>query len=435
MNFSFIILIEDRISYNYEGFYLMKQMTKNERRILTLLLQHKQLSKTEIAKRGEMSWSTAVKMIDRLLQRGYLQPAGKAINTQKRGKKEQLYIYGPLIPIAIGVDVEYLYSHIVLMSLNNSILAEVQVKTPQNPSIADVVQFLEIEISKFINDYVTNYAIIEGIGIGLPGVVIPGWIKPDINRNRDQLIEHLHALFKKRVVIEINVRSYANYMKWYTHQFVHSDFILISIRTGIGMGIIMNGKLFVGHQNISGELGHMKVVDTNPSICRCGSYGCLETVVNQNIMFQDYMQQILELEYVASLDLTEIEKGLAALFKLASEGNPKALAIIKKHAHFLGKAISFSLMMLFIPNIIICGHFGRYGNVLLPPLKEEIEKNLLPNMRVNLCYEPINSNCYAYGSSLLILERYLDFSISREETERHNIINKIQCTEESDLEL
>ena len=66
-------------------------------------------------------------------------------------------------------------------------------------------------------------------------------------------------------------------------------------------------------------------------------------------------------------------------------------------------------MMLFIPNIILCGHFGNHGDVLIPMLQAEMKRHLLPSMELQIEYHSFERSNYAQGAALLLLEKYLDF--------------------------
>lgn len=390
--------------------YDIDSMTSNERVILSLLSQHKHLSRTKIAKYGSMSWATAVKMVNRLVEKELVVYDGRADNPTKPGKKDVLYALNEVNPVVIGIDIEYSLTRIVLVNLYDTILVEQEIPTPQKPSVHTLQLFLKNIIEQFITQHVLELYKLAGIGIGLPGVVIPSWIKPDLHDNRTHLEHFLETTFNVKVKAEINVRAYTNYEKWHNKHVFQKDFILVSVRSGLGMGIIFNNSLFVSHRSISGELGHIKVNDQSDILCRCGKYGCLETMVNQHSLFQDFMkispEEAAEPTYS---DPRAIDAKVAELFSSAKNGDLHSLEVLEKAAHYLGKALSASLMMFYVPNIMICGHFGEDGDIFLPMVERVLKDNLLPQMSVNLMYEPIDGDRYAHGAALLILEQFLDY--------------------------
>lgn len=384
-------------------------LTKNERVILTLMRQTKSMSKGEISTLGHMAWATAVKLIQRLEKRGWVSETDTPEKQGKPGRNGHTYRLSSDAPVAVGVDVEYSSTHILLTNLHGDILAEREFPTPQHPTVSSLQAFLEARIGDFIRVFVNNPSALQGIGIGLPGIVVPAWIKPDPGENRQQMEQHLREVFHLPVAIEINVRAYTNYMKWQNTYFPGKDFVLVSIRTGIGMGIILDGRSVVGHQFIGGEIGHIKVTDV-PLQCRCGGTGCLETVVNEHQLYRDYQERVLQSHSGGSPDRAETEEAISALFTAAADGNARAVSVLQAVAKDIAKALSSCLMMLFIPNIILCGEFGPDGHTIVPMIQEEMKHQLLPSMEVRMVYHSFERNHYAHGAALLLLDKYLDFS-------------------------
>ncbi len=384
-------------------------LSHNERVLLTILRQAESLSKRELCAVGDMAWATAVKLIQRLKQRGWVTETGTPKKQGKPGRNEQRYRLNGYAPVAVGVDVEYNSTHILLTNLHGDILAEREFPTPQQPTVSSLQAFLETRIEDFIRIFVRDPSALQGIGIGLPGVVIPAWIKPDAGKNRQQLEQHLREVFHLPVEIEINVRAYTNYMKWQNRYFPGMDFVLVSIRTGIGMGVIFNGRIVVGHEFIGGEIGHIKVTDA-PLRCRCGGTGCLEAVANQHRLYELYQERVLGIDPAGVPGRAEIEEAVSQLFTDAARGSAIAMSVLQTVAKDIAKALSSCLMMLFIPNIILCGHFGLDGHVIIPMVQTEMKRHLLPSMEVQMVYHSFNRNHYAHGAALLLLEKYLDFS-------------------------
>jgi N-acetylglucosamine repressor len=390
--------------------------TDNERIIVNLLRKNRSLSKAKIAKAGGMSWATAVKMTNRLISRGTIEVAGRAESNSKPGKNELLYSLSRGSSLAIGIDVEYRNTRIILTDLWGDILAERALPTPQHPSIQSMQNFLVDILTEFFKDIPEHNQKIIGIGIGLPGIVIPSWLKPDDRQNRKSLEDFLAAATGMPVVVEINARASTNYVKWNNPFFPTEDFIYISIRTGVGMGIVFNGELVIGHQFISGEIGHIKVADSD-ILCRCGGKGCLETVINKNYLYREYLHKVREIKIIPQADMEEIISGVEKLFSHAAAGEKKSLAIIEQTAKYLGKALASCLMTLFIPNIIVSGNFGPDGYTLLPLLEKVLEKELLPSMRVNLRYLPISQVPFAESDALLAFSKYLDNDLQQNAAE------------------
>ena len=382
------------------------QMTVNERRILTLLHHHESLPKIDLAKKGHMGWATVVKMVNRLLNDGLIVHSGVAVERNKRGKNAICYSLSMEKPLAIGIDMEYRITKIVLTNLSGVFLAQETHETPQNSDPKSLKAFFEKIISTFIKKNGINLNSLAGIGIGLPGIGVPARVEKENGFDRKILSQYLTDVFHTIVYVEINVRAYTHYLRWDRQFFPREDFVLVSIRTGFGSGIILNGELFEGKQNYAGEIGHIKVVEDGLP-CRCGHKGCLETIMNQNYLYNRYRVEVLQKRKRKNPSREEIAQGLSDLFSKAEVGHKGALNIVEHMANYLGQALSNLLLILNIPNIIISGYFGETGDVIVKPIENEIKKRLLSQIRFSIRYLPYKDVGFTRGAALLILKEYL----------------------------
>jgi glucokinase len=198
------------------------------------------------------------------------------------------------------------------------------------------------------------------------------------------------------------------YKKWVGSAFLLNDFILMTIRNGIGTGIFYQGDLVRGTHGMAGELGHLTLEQTN-TLCRCGKYGCLETFVNQDILYREYIENIRHEPYAPSLVLSDsalIHQGLSELFSLAQQGHQAATSIIVNAARHIGMSIAALLMVLDIPNVLITGNFGPDGSVMIPYIRQEIDSRIISAIEYTIDYYPLEQLGFAYGAALLILQDY-----------------------------
>ena len=381
-------------------------MNENVKKIITLLYKKGPLSKHELAQYGEMGWATVVKFINRLLKEGIIECVGTSPRIEQKGKNAYIYNLSDSKPLAIGIDIEYSTTTIILANLKGEIFSEETAKTPENPNQRQLSDFLYTLISKFMKKNVSNPNNVVGIGIGIPGIGIPSWIEQS-GDNFVDISNYLKSKFGVNVVLEINTRAYTMFEKWDKRIFSQDDFLFLSIRTGVGTGIFIKDKLFTGYQGLAGELGHFNVVK-NGIQCRCGKKGCLETEVNQFRLYQKYIEDVIGKQSTSiKPSLKEVYEGLSNLFSLAKKGHHAALKIITQTSEYLGYVLSHAIMVLNVPSVIISGHFGSDGNVILPILKKAISKNILSKINFNLEYYPFDIRGHTLGSALLILRDFL----------------------------
>jgi predicted NBD/HSP70 family sugar kinase len=377
-------------------------MTENEKRILTVLSQQGSLSKKVLVEQGGMAWATVVKMLDRLEDAGLVECVGTDSHPETTGKNPLLYGLSERHPLALGIDVSYSTTQLILTNLRHDILAQQSCPTPAASDVAVFQEFLIACCMKFLEHALAAQEQIAGIGLGCPLWLLHG------QEGLTCLQQGLEQHFQIPVRIDNNVRSYAMYKKWAGKAFALDDFLLLTIRSGIGTGIFQSGQLVRGAHGLAGEVSHLPV-QTNGKPCRCGKTGCLETVVNQDILYQSYVMQILQPAETASMPPTDtaVKEGLAILFSLAKQGHHEAVKIVRQTALYLGNAIATLLLLFDIPRVFIVANFGPDGEILLPWLQEIIDSRTLAGSMYTLTYTPLEHLGFAHGAALLILNDYL----------------------------
>jgi predicted NBD/HSP70 family sugar kinase len=382
-------------------------MIENEKRIITLLARRGPLSKKSLSRMGRMGWATVVKIVNRLGEAGILARAGTAPKTGGLGKNAYVFDLSPRLPLALGIDIEYSYTHLVLANLKNEILSQHSIKTPRKPDMKQLEDFIVHTASAFMRSSVQQSDYVHGIGIGLPL-----WLATERQVPFFEMKSRLSRKLHMEVRVENNVRAYTMYKKWAGKAFHLKDFILITIRGGVGTGIFLDGSLLRGAQGLAGELGHL-TLEGDGRECRCGKKGCLETLVNQYVLYQSYVEKVLGEAVRAEEDFTEqrISQGLVDLFARAKQSEPVAVQVVREAALYLAEGIAILIKILNIPDIILAAHFGAYGDVLLPYIEEELNDRILPQTQYRLSYYPLENMGFTLGAALLILrDYYSDFA-------------------------
>jgi len=188
---------------------------------------------------------------------------------------------------------------------------------------------------------------IAGVGIGLPGLIdhhkglvrflpnIPGW--------RNVRLKHiLQQKLKLPVFIDNDVKL-ITLAEWKFGAGKGADhMVCLTLGTGVGSGLILGGRLYRGQANAAGELGHMPLNETGPA-CNCGGFGCLESYIGNS-----------RLVARANALMGRRDMTLEKMFRLASDGNKKALAFWQEAATHLGNGL-VAVVNLLNPRLIVIG--------------------------------------------------------------------------------
>jgi N-acetylglucosamine repressor len=221
-----------------------------------------------------------------------------------------------------------------------------------------------------------------------------------------KLGERLTDLFGVPVRVENNIRAYTLFV---LSQLRETSFLVVSVRNGIGAGIVSRGRLHRGETGLAGEIGHI-TIDAAGRQCRCGKQGCLETIVNQRLLCEKYRVATGTLTSGCEEDVAS-DDCLRELFTAAHQGAQAALTILEEAAIPLGRSLATLLLVLDIQSIYLVGRFGQHGAVWIDSLQREIQRNVDPGLSFSVHYRPLDDDGYLLGAASLVARDYLDYSI------------------------
>jgi N-acetylglucosamine repressor len=382
--------------------------TNYEKKVLSLIYTHGPLSKREITKQGHMSWGTAVKAVNTLIEKNYIVRSGTMKREGGLGKNAYVFNLSRTKPLVIGIDINHDRTTIILTNLQEDILITQYHQSPASTDDFNIVKsFLSRVISHFIKTYISDTTDLYGIGIGIQTFFFQKLSKNKEHEQLSALVNYLEKKFQVKVRFEVNHRAYAMHEKWDNVVFSHENFLFVSIRNGVGSAIMMNGQLFTGNEGFGGEIGHLKVAPKHVH-CRCGSQGCLESVINQNVLFRRYIEEVKGEIFPDNYTQDQVIQELPELFRAATENNQAALKIINDVAEYLGRSLAHALMLFNIPNMLVCGYFGEYGNVLIPRLKDVIREQVYALTEFLVTYRPLKQVGFTRGAALMLLKDFIE---------------------------
>jgi len=188
-----------------------------------------------------------------------------------------------------------------------------------------------------------------------------------------------------------------------------SNIVYITVSTGIGGGIIANGRLYTGHSGAAGEVGHM-TIDINGHRCSCGNIGCWETLASGTAMGREAARRLasgevssLAVQFAGRFDkVTPVEIGEAA-----RNGDALAQGVVAWTARFLGVGLA-NLVNIFNPEmIIIGGGLSKLGNLLLEPAVKVVAERAFPllNRAVRFVASPLGDDATILGAAAFALHK------------------------------
>ena len=237
------------------------------------------------------------------------------------------------------------------------------------------------------SDLKENYkGTIDGIGIGAPSVnCLTQQIEyaPNLQKWGDiiPLKTIFEDRFKKPVTLVNDANAAAIGEKYFGDAADRENFAVITLGTGIGMGIFINGRLYTGDNGMAGELGHV-VMRSEGRECKCGNMGCLETYIGKKGIIRTAKEKLefssggSLLHAISPSAITPLE-----IFKAAKKEDPVALEVVDLVAKDLGYAVALMANLFDLQNVYLAGGVAKSGNMLRKRTEKYMKLYTLPNIR------------------------------------------------------
>ncbi|MBE6298865.1 MAG: ROK family protein [Bacteroidales bacterium] len=311
-------------------------------------------------------------------------------------------------PYVVGIDIGGTNTVFGIVDARGTIIASGSIKTGKHSKIEDYVDELHENLFQLLEK---NNAVgkIAGIGVGAPnGNYFNGTIEfaPNLPwRGVLPLADMLTERFGIPVALTNDANAAAIGEMTYGAARGLKDFIMITLGTGVGSGIVVNGQLVYGHDGFAGELGHVIVKPINGRACGCGRTGCLETYASATGVART-AREFLEIRKDNSLlrqipvqDITSKD-----VYDAAIAGDQIAKDIFEYTGNILGEAFANFTAFSSPKAIILFGGLAKSGDLIMKPIKESMERNMLNiyKNKVTLLFSELKeSDAAVLGASAL----------------------------------
>lgn len=284
--------------------------------------------------------------------------------------------------VVLGIDIGGTYTKFGIVDREGNCLAENFTSTDKYTELDAYLENLHTEIDELIQN-VHEPIKVMGIGIGAPNAnFYTGTIEnaPNLNwKGTVYFIDRLKAYFPDLPMVmtnDANAAAIGEMLYGGAKDMRH--FIVITLGTGLGSGIVVDGNVVYGHDGFAGELGHINVKHRG-RYCGCGNRGCLETYVSATGIKRTVFKLLSEKVYDGELknysynDLTS-----KMIAELAKKGDPIALEAFETTSRILGVKLADAVATTSPEAIFILGGLAKAGDILFEPTKRYMEENLFP---------------------------------------------------------
>lgn len=313
--------------------------------------------------------------------------------------------------VALGIDIGGTNTKYGLVNHRGEILEKGSIKTDDYPEVEDFIDALYDTLSPLIQKHCDKKQL-EGIGVGAPNAnYYIGTIEQAPNLSWKGVVPFAELMIKKfevpcKMTNDANAAALGEMMFGAARGM--KDFIMITLGTGVGSGIISNGNLIYGHDGFAGELGHTIVKPGGRKHWSTGSEGSLEAYASATGIA--ITAKKMRAEFPDSLLNTYLEETIDSkvVFECAMKEDPTAIEVFRYTGQKLGEALANFVMFSSPEAILLFGGVIKAGDFIMKPTKLHMERNLLPIFRnkVRLFFSELDeADAAILGASALVWEK------------------------------
>lgn len=381
-------------------FQLMKSVNKSL--VLNKIRTFEPISRAQIAKETKLTPPTVSSIVKELIEEGLV--IEKELGASQGGRKPTLLYVNSSAFYVIGVDAGSETIRCILSNLSGEILEQSSAiiqkpitnqafMTMLKDGIHNVLQASSVEDDKII-----------GIGVAMHGVVEVetgiALFAPNLELKNIQIKAELEEAFNLNVKVENDGRAMALGESWFGGHANVESMVAVNLGRGVGAGIVINGKLYHGAQDIAGELGHM-IIDLHGERCTCGNRGCLQTFATGSAIVAYAHKKIKG----ASQDADTAE----TIYERAIAGEQEYIEVFQEIAEIIGIGLTNLIHILNPDKIILGGGVMNSREIMLPVIKQTIHQRALTGKAKETQVEATNlyDNATVLGAiSLLLIELF-----------------------------
>lgn len=367
--------------------------------LLQLLRDGTPRTRSELATVTGLARSTIAQRVDALMGAGFIGPAGEATSTG--GRPPTRFAFNPSARVAAAADIGATHARVAVTDLAGEVLTERRDEIDIAIGPVHVLDQVVRTVQGLLDDIGRLPSDLLGVGVGLPGPVehstgrpvnppiMPGWDGFDVQG-------YLHERLGVVALVDNDVNIMAlgeHFTQWRDAPHM----IFVKVATGIGSGLISDGRLHRGAQGAAGDMGHLQLPHNTDVVCRCGNTGCLEAVASGGAI-------------ASALTARGIPAGSSRdVIELARGGSVEALQLVRQAGRDIGDVLA-AAVSLFNPSLIVIGgSLSHAGDHLIAGVHEIVYRRSLPLATQHLRIVPSRTGDRAgiVGAAVMVIDHAL----------------------------
>ena len=350
------------------------------------------------------------KFLNELIADGSVIETGFANSTG--GRRAQTYSLKPDLNYVVAVAMDQLITKIGILDMQNNIIGKVEKTDLPLKNNPHSLQQLRDVIVKHINQSGISKEKILGIGIGMPGFVDvkKGFNYMFLPSENGSIVSFIREETDIPVLIDNDSSLIGLAELRLGEARHHRNAMVINIGWGVGLGMMLDGKLFRGHNGFAGEFSHIPVFKDNQKICSCGKTGCLETETSLLVIIEKAIAGLKrgKMSVLKELSIEKADESINAIMEAASRGDTFAVELFSEAGYNLGLGIAILITLLNPESIVLSGRGAAAGKLWLAPIQQAINEHCIPKIAedIKLTVSSFQENADLVGAAALVMENY-----------------------------
>ncbi|MFI0719516.1 ROK family protein [Streptomyces sp. NPDC021224] len=359
------------------------------------------LTQAEIARSTGLSAATVSNIVRELRDNGTVQ----VTPTSSGGRRARSVALSGDAGIVVGVDFGHSHLRVAVGNLAHQVLAEQSEPIDVDASASQGFDRAEQLVARLVESTGISPGKVLGVGLGVPGpidvetgalgstAILPGW--SGINPRQEMT---------DRLGVPVQVDNDANLgalgeLVWGGGRGV-KDLAYIKVASGVGAGLVIDGRIYRGPGGTAGEIGHITLDESGP-VCRCGNRGCLETFTAAR-----YVLELLRGSHGEGLTIPR-------MVQLAREGDPGCRRVTGDVGRHIGMGVASLCNLLNPSRVVLGGDLAEAGELVLGPIRESVSRYAIPSAAQRLSVVPgaLGARAEVLGALALVLSEMGDSTL------------------------
>jgi predicted NBD/HSP70 family sugar kinase len=366
------------------------------------------LSCADLSDRIGKSLPFTTKILNELIDEDCVIESGYAPSSG--GRRPAMFTIRPDTIYILSVAMDQLVTRISLMDIHNKHVGEIEKFELPLRSNPDALSLLAEKMEEVIRSSAVDKKKIIGVGIGMPGFIDS---KKGINysflESKDKTVtQYLSEKINLPVYIDNDSSLIALAELRFGIARHQKNAMVINISWGVGLGMILNGELFRGHNGFAGEFSHIPLFNNN-KLCGCGKTGCLETETSLLVIIEKATQGLKEGRQSGlskNFPTGHFEQDYEAIITAALRGDQFAIELLAEVGYNIGRGIAILIHLMNPESVILSGRGALAGKVLQAPIQQALNKDCIPRLAANTVVEvsTLGHEAELIGSAALVME-------------------------------